>query len=65
MQSSKAKSEEVVFNEWLKSEKEKGLVDFKVYPSNTATASREAVFGELNAMNSALEKGRFERITNL
>lgn len=58
-------SEESVFNAWLSSEKEKGLVDIKLYPNNISTASRESFYGELNAMNHAFAAGRFEEIKDL
>lgn len=58
-------SEEAKFNAWLSSEKEKGLVDIKLYPNNISTASRESFYGELNAMNDAFQKGRYEEVKYL
>jgi hypothetical protein len=59
------KSEEAVFNDWLEQEKAAGLVDIKLYPNNTSTASKEAFYSELNAMNHAVNSGRFEIVKDL
>lgn len=58
-------SEETKFNTWLSSEKAKGLVDIKLYPNNTSTASKESFYAELNAMSDAFQKGRCEEIKYL
>lgn len=58
-------SEEAKFNTWLSSEKEKGLVDIKLYPSNISIASRESFYAELNAMNDSFQRGRCEEIKYL
>lgn len=58
-------SEEAKFNSWLSSEKKKGLVDIKLYPNNTSTASKESFYAELNAMNTAFQNGRYEEIKYL
>lgn len=64
-QKARIESEEAVFNNWLSSQKKKGLVDLKLYPETTSTASKEAFYSELNAMNHAFASGRFEKISDL
>ncbi len=58
-------SEETTFKTWLEQEKENGLVDLKLYPDNTSTASKESFYAELNAMNHAVEQSRFEEVKEL
>lgn len=58
-------SEEAVFNEWLANQKVNGLVDLKLYPESTSTASKEGFYAELNAMNHAFSAGRFEEVKDL
>ena len=58
-------SEEAVFNEWLEKQKKVGLEDIKLYPTNISTASKEAFYGELNAMNHAVQNDRFEIVKDL
>jgi dihydroorotase len=58
-------TEEETFKQWLEAEKEKGLADIKLYPNNPATASKEDIYAELNAMNHAIEQGRYELVKDL
>ena len=58
-------SEEAIFKNWLEEAKSEGLVDFKLYPSNTDSASKESFYAELNEMNHAYASSRFELIRDL
>lgn len=58
-------SEKSIFNEYIESEKQKGLVDLKISSSNNCTVSKEAIYGELNAMNKAFKQGRYTEVTYL
>lgn len=58
-------SEEAAFNSWLDDQKANGLVDLKLYPETTSTASKESFYAELNAMNHAFASGRFEEVKDL
>lgn len=58
-------TEQAQFNNWLENEKNNGLVDIKLYPEITNTASTEDLYAELNDMNYAFVSKRFEKITDL
>lgn len=58
-------SEQIAFLKWLDSEKEKGLIDLKIYPVSTETATKEAYYAELNDINRAIETKRFTKILDL
>ena len=53
------------FQNWIESEKNKGLRDIKLYPEITNTASTEDLHAELNDMNYAFASNRFDKITDL
>ena len=65
MTEKKKQTEQERFLTYLEIEKDKGLVDIKLYPAITSVASTEDIYAELNDMNHAIQSGRFEKITNL
>jgi hypothetical protein len=58
-------TEQERFSIYLEKEKEKGLIDIKLYPEITSVASTEDFYAELNDMNYAFQSNRFEKIIDL
>lgn len=58
-------TEETTFKAWLEKETASGLIDFKLYPESTSSASTEDFYAELNDMNYAIQASRYEKITDL
>ena len=58
-------TEKQKFEAWVEREKENGLIDIKLYPEVTKTASTEDLYAELNDMNYARENNRFEKIYDI
>lgn len=58
-------SEESIFNAYIESEKQNGIIDLKLCSADNSIASKEDIYAELNAMNKAFAQGRYNEITDL
>ena len=52
-------------NEWFNNEKQKGLVDIKLFPGNVSQSSKETFSGSILGILESRKQNKRTRITNL